>query len=400
MNIRARKGFKLDLLMGELAKGSRPSRQGTVTFSGWTYEHWTPVIVSAVEFPRALSALGQHRVVHEALMAAAKKGALDEKGLIAELRAATHSYIRQKQRPYVIASQIAVQVADRSVSRLKRATVTLTARLPARFRAQHEGIANRDPGRTQAPIGAAWVRTTVRARDPHEAVELGSRELDFLRGIWLLAYTRGRFSLSFGVHPPLNPFVLGPAYSVHHRDGSLAHDSPWWEHGYHRPGRIEPVARHWTNVRKLEARFRGYLRRIGYAPIIEDAVRRYARALDSTEWDTVFVKLWSILEGLTVTGHSSYDVTIRRASLIYRDRDARVQVLRHLREYRNRVVHRDETRQDNLTAVQQLKDVIEDMLVFHVFRKRVFRTVEEVARFLDLPPDRALLRAAVSFFST
>jgi hypothetical protein len=50
---------------------------------------------------------------------------------------------------------------------------------------------------------------------------------------------------------------------------------------------------------------------------------RYVRALDERNLSSAFLKLWSVLEDLTNTGRSRYDLTIRRATFICEDRALR-----------------------------------------------------------------------------
>ena len=56
------------------------------------------------------------------------------------------------------------------------------------------------------------------------------------------------------------------------------------------------------------------------------------------EIGTLHLRLWATLEKLTDT-EESYKATIKRASFLFEDRDYCQQVLRHLKDYRNRFVH-------------------------------------------------------------
>jgi len=193
---------------------------------------------------------------------------------------------------------------------------------------------------------------------------------------------------------PVNKILPGPLHTLHLPNGKLATESWWYEtkrFGNERPhdvtNELGKMYKFLSNVRKRLAKCR-------YRQTIEDAIILYGRALDEWDWDGAFLKLWSILEKLTDT-EESYKVTIRRASFILEDRSYHQQVLRHLKDYRNKFVHEAADSSEIETYMYELKNLVEALLAFHLGSRFGFQSLKQAAEFLDLPSEKALLASRI-----
>jgi transcription initiation factor TFIIIB Brf1 subunit/transcription initiation factor TFIIB len=189
---------------------------------------------------------------------------------------------------------------------------------------------------------------------------------------------------------PFNKIVAGPVYSLHHPDGSLATDSDWFEPQYIGPNLTRKLQQEWDRVRKNEEGIRQILRRSPYAAVLEDALRRYCRALDLVELSSSFLNLWSLLETLTgISPRDRHDKVVKRASFIYADPERKMHelVLHHLRRYRNSYVHVGEGSDRAGAYLYQLRRYVEDMLTFHLQNSRTASSLDRLVQFLDLPAD-------------
>jgi len=139
---------------------------------------------------------------------------------------------------------------------------------------------------------------------------------------------------------------------------------------------------------------RKYLSKSHYREDLEDAIRRYTRVLDSREWNSAFVQIWSLLEYLTATSEDPNKVTLKRAlSLSHKDeREFHRQVLKHLMTYRNRTVHAGYTSEAIETHLYQLKRYVERVLLFHIYSAPDFASIGKAAEFMHLPPELPELR--------
>ncbi|MGE4501208.1 MAG: hypothetical protein AB7C96_12735 [Hydrogenovibrio sp.] len=125
---------------------------------------------------------------------------------------------------------------------------------------------------------------------------------------------------------------------------------------------------------------------------------RYVRALDSPDYNSAFISLWSVLEYLTYTLKDSYDKTIKRTSFHYKDREYARQVLEHLRRYRNKSVHLGAGESEIDTHIYQLKNYIERLLKFHISNHFGFESIEEAAKFMDLQHDIGELKKQIAIY--
>ncbi len=122
-----------------------------------------------------------------------------------------------------------------------------------------------------------------------------------------------------------------------------------------------------------------------FRTMLETSIVRYARALDRTDWSLCLLSLWQLLERLTNTGpQDTYEVTIRRATFKFEDRDFHVEVLRHLKEYRNQFVHHGEISSEAEHMAFQLKYYVDELLNYLIFNPHHLASMPEAAAFMDM----------------
>lgn len=403
-----REGYDPELLARRL-EGSRQesSGGGAVTFAGDPlFEDAALVVESGIEFVADIPESDRRGIVGVALFAA--PAPLTSDSLIAEINRRARDFLREPEQAYVLVSSISA----RYFAELRRSEVSghrmyFRQGLPRRFRAGHGQAKNRtgrnllgplpDPARPGERYTAVWIHT--RGRSHWESVTRALDALDLLRGIWNLAINRRMWSRTTGgAREPVNRVLLGPLHSLHHPDGRLASAVDWYEPDYVGPVQSRELSRRWLEVKEDESNIRLCLARSAYAAQLEDTLRRYARSLDSFQWEAAFLGLWSLLETLTGTKpHESHELTVKRAAFLYEDseRDLHVQVLNHLRHYRNQSVHGGGSSAPIEAYLYQLKRYVEQLLLFHLTSYYRFESVARAAEFLDLPTEPANLRRRV-----
>ena len=118
--------------------------------------------------------------------------------------------------------------------------------------------------------------------------------------------------------------------------------------------------------------------------------------MDDPDLGTSFLKLWAVLEEITGTSKSSYDVTVRRASFVFLDHQYARTILEYLRDQRNRVVHKGFQVDDAERLTYELKRFVEALLKFLLLNQsKLFVNTQTFYSFLDLPPDAELLRERI-----
>ena len=378
-----------------------------VSFAGSTsLEDAALAVESGVEFVADIPESDQRSIVSTAMFAA--PAPLTPSSLIAEINRRAQAFLQEPEQAYIVASSLSARYfIELQRSEMSGQRIYFRQDLPLHLRVGHEEAKDRtgrnllgslpDPARRSERYTAVWIHT--RGRSYWEAVNRALDALDLLRSIWNLAINQRTWSRTTGgARRPVNQILLGPVHSLHHRDGSLASAVDWYESDYLRPVQSKELSKRWTEVKKLEGPLRQGLTRSAYPMQLEDALRRYTRALDSFEWETSFLRLWGLLETLTGTKpHESHDLTVKRTAFLYADpeRELHVQVLNHLRHYRNRSVHRGEGSETIEAYMYQLKRYVELLLFFHLTSSYRFESIAQASAFLELPPEPSDLRRTI-----
>ncbi|MEJ7842541.1 MAG: hypothetical protein WKF95_12290 [Rubrobacter sp.] len=401
-----RKDFDPDYLVAHL-EGSRipadPATDRDAHFGqDLFFEDTLAVFERALFFSEAVPERDKRVLFGRALFAAANLGELTPGTLIGEVNRRAQEFARRENKEYVLATSFSFAhfATLPESTEISGCQISFGSGLPDNLREGHEEVKERMRryvfGDYPAIHGfssycAVWV--SVRGRSEYEAAERALAALDLLRGIWNLTLNRRRWTRMSGQRRrPVNEVLLGPVHSLHYPDGTLAAETGWYEYDYVEPTRSGEPQKRWQLVRRNEGNVRTLLDRSNYRGEIEEAVRRYARALDSREWDSAYVRLWGLLEDLTGTEPGDgHEVTVRRAAFQYADPERRLhaQVLAHLKDYRNGSVHGGEGSDDIEAYLYRLKRYVEDKLVFHLQNSPSFMDMGEVARFFDHPPDQA-----------
>ena len=170
--------------------------------------------------------------------------------------------------------------------------------------------------------------------DPiNEAADKAFDAIDFLRSIWNLALNYNYLSrlLSSGTRP-INRIRLGPIHTLHHPTGKPAAQIYWYD-PFYVAGEAERINDdEWKRIDRTARVIRKRLAKLPYASAMRDVLIRYVRALDTSDFEKAFLKLWQILEVLTDTSTSQgYNLTIKRALFIWKDDEMVKAVLEHLR---------------------------------------------------------------------
>lgn len=255
-----------------------------------------------------------------------------------------------------------------------------------------------------------YMRFVVGTSGKTEA-EAGTSALDALdhsRAIWNLQINiKQDWRMSSGRISPVNKIVLGPLHTLFTPDRHLVESIWWQDHGYDGPIRAQDVSGNWESLRKYERKVLSKVKGTVCKDLLKTGFLRYVRALDGRDYESVFLKLWSVLEHLTLTKQAKYDVTIRRAAFVWKEPEFQREVLHHLRESRNLSVHSDKFGDRGEALVYQLKRYVEALLKFHIGMCGKFKSLNEIELFLDLPPSQGMLaekkqliREAIRFRST
>ena len=399
-------GFDKSFVAAQLAKTFSASPAGGLQYSAETLLLGEPLVLleTGVEFrdplsqpPLSISDTDRSMILHRAVEAALKSKDYSQSVLIREINEATRDFVRSPGIKYVVATDLSFNHFE-DISRIENPGYRLYVRrqLPRHLAGAREEATQR----TRRSIGgvyseytsfqqyaAAWIH--VRGRSPHEAMDLAVEALDLRRGIWNYLFNTGIVTTyPPPLRGPINEVLGGPLYSLHREDGALAVGFDWIDPAYTGSQLSHKLQEKWPRVLEEEKKVNVLLKRSPYRSTLEDALRRYCRALDLVDLSRAFLELWGLLETLTgISPQDRHDTVVKRATFIWADKERKTheQVLHHLRRYRNSYVHAGEGSPRAGAYVHQLRLYVQQMLYFHLHHSRYFSSMNRAARFLNLP---------------
>lgn len=396
MSARWKKGLNPDDLIARIEAGRRVT-DGEITFEGWDLLNNETLLLKMVDFREGVPQQEASNIVQRALFKAGKKGELSRKTIISEINKEVNIYFQQPLKRFVLVTSLSIN-GNRLLPRMRFGTDQIIfGKLPPKFESESNRLkANISPVlQVIQPKDYMPVRVYLSSRSVFDAANIALDRIDMIRGIWnwSINYDKGLRITFTGSPKPINKIILGPIHTIHRPSGQLCLNTNWlFEPSYIAPIPLYDISQKFEFIIKNTKSVRKKLSQSQYSDDIISGLQRYSRALDEYNMNNAFLQLWSVLEMLTDTLNQSYDVTIRRASFIFKDNNYYSQILELLRTYRNAFVHHNDSDQDVEVLLYQLRRVVERIIRFHINNKSQFSSVQQAGAFLSSPPDELSLK--------
>lgn len=357
------------------------------------------VLTSMVQFSEKLTWEKKFDLAEAGAIAAVNANAREPAKFLSHITNAAKAYASMPKQKYVLYTSINLP-RDADVPRWKTGGVTVSfpKTFPKKLKPVRDSLFEEYPElfRVTSEPQMKVVRAAVVARNADEASTACLAALDLLRGYWNFFKTKSSRISIMGAKRPVNVVFIGPLHTMHGSDGALLEKKFWYDSEFNPNVQLADLHEKDSALLKAVKKVERKLDSHPYAEKLQDAFTRYARALDTVDFDQAILKLWSLLELLTGTGFSGYEPTIRRAAFLYKDNVWAKQSLEHLRRYRNRSVHAGVRGEDLETEVYLLKSYVDELFRFHIRNHFKFQTLEEACALLDLPPSEEPLRARLT----
>ena len=386
------KGYDPEHLAVRLEESKTLGQDGRVSFNGFGFTEYIVVLNSIVSLNDTITEFEKNNIVRQAAFSLAKKEKISSAGLLKEISDFEKKHLKQKPQKFVLISTLSIN----RFCKLKRvqvngATITFHSSLPKTFTKEIEDKIKKPASYTitgEYPKDYIFLKTTVKAKSYSHASSIAIDSIDIIRGIWNLFYNRGQFRISSGRRNPVNNISFGPLHTIHLTNGKLATESWLYETGYIGPLKSFDLKNKKDDLYKFQNNVRKLLNKSKFKNQMEEALRKYAQALDIRDWESSYVRLWGLLEYLTNTNENeSHKDTVKRTSFFFQEREYAIQVLNHLRDHRNRSVHTGGSNQNIETLLYQLKNFVEVVLEHQIANKFKFSSRDELTQFMNLPDD-------------
>lgn len=389
------KRFNLDTIAARL-EGARHLAE-EVSFEAFALRDMEAVLQTCLSFNRDVPEYEQYEIVRAGIFRAGERGPITPEALLQSLSTLEKAYLSTRPEAFLLLTSLSMTYG-RHLRRVqwRDAEIRFYSRFPRHLQRVPKKAAINWP---QSLIPEQYVPVTVavRARGPHEAYAKAIDRLDYVRGIWNFALNRRFRTRIFSEgSEPINRITLGPYRTIYKASGVLALQT-FWEVPNHQL--IEPsvLARTWARVTRESGAINRTLARHPYGRVLRHVFLRYVRALDSSDFEVAFLKLWAILEYLTETT-ARYEDTIRRTLFLMRDVEVQRVILEHLRHLRNVMVHEGRSAAEIEAYMLQLKRYVEIVIGFHIRTGGKFPSLSDAAKFLSLPRDPTTLQKQLRYY--
>lgn len=371
---------------------------GRLSFDGFEFNELFITLYSFLTFPSSISENIGRDLISNSLFKIAKDKQLTSENLLTEINKEIRAFLSVPLERYVLFTSISLPyVIKIPTIKTNTSLIKFDQTVPREYVEERAKLGTRIQHLLNAEIPMSYhpVRIFVNTRSTFDAVNAGLDELDFTRAIWNWFYNRkSNMRHSSGRLQPVNKILLGPVHTIHKPSGNLAEDNFWYEPNYLGEPIFPNRDINANDFMKFYKSVKRHLLNHAYSADLKQAFILYTRALDMSNWNESFLRLWSVLEFLTSSSNedSNNSKSIARAAYIYQNRDYQFQILKHLKNYRNRSVHFSENTLGIETLLYQLKNVVENLLSFHLRNTFHFENINETCAFLDMPSDLDALK--------
>jgi hypothetical protein len=356
---------------------------------------------AALEFSPPLPEIVERRILEVSVTKVASNGVIDSKKLLTEINKLTRHYLDKKPEDYSLVTSIALDNQVKLPSlKVNGVMLQFKSSIPKTFAKGLEKF-SKDTTFAKTPKDYKYIFAKVSARSQQEAVEQAYYAINFVRGIWNLHFNlRTPKRHSYGLKQPVNKIRLGPVHTLHNYKGNIVENRFWYEKTYSATSPFEKFAEEFVDIQKFYKLIRAKLKRSIYQQELENAIIRYVQALDETNFDNSFLKLWSILEHLTDTTEAPNETTARRTAFVFKENEYMSQILQVMKTHRNRMIHASVAPANTEPHVYILKNCVEELLHYHLNPPLRFESLKKAASFLDLPASSTSLATSLKDLST
>ena len=386
-----RKDTDLTALAARAERAKADGDPGGFITGGFVSSDFSLVLGGCIEFHIDLPEFERKRIVRRVSHDAKTSRPITADSLLKQCSKLEQEYLALPMKPFRLLTEISIsRTIDVPRTNVGQTTVTFNPRTVRGF-SERSRLFNESRGTVGFALPDHYMRVSalVSARTPYEAAEKALNVIDLVRASWNLSLNRGKAWRHSGGRPsPVNDIRLSPFHTVHDSLGALATETYWYDPGFSKPAGLYSDKPRFSKLQEFAQNLRTRLTQLPYRSDIESALIRYVRALDSADLNDAFLRLWSLLEYLTDSGHDPYKVTTRRAAFMFQDRERAQLVQTHWTQHRNRIEHAGSESDEIESLVFLLKRHVDSLLLFHLGNSFGFATRAEAARFMDLPPNR------------
>lgn len=388
----------LNWIIQSIKRNVRKNKDGNYVISGLEIISIIAKLYSTMDFEDEIPENDGLGLIRRSVLDLVSNNNLTHQNLKSEIEKQKNLYLNRPLKRYVIVAKISLK-KPKELHKLYfgRTQIIFDEQLPNKYFKEEKQLGSviNQPLIVKPPNNYSPVRVHVTARSFDHAFNKGIETLDLFRGIWNLYINRRSQSFRHtfsGKTKPVNKIILGPIYFIHHTSGKLIRDNLF----YYNPDYFGPVRPFdkfdYRKLSKYTEKIMNNISNSNYKKDLINSIIRYTDALDENDLHSSYLKLWALLEKLTDTIKISNEKTIERAAYLYKNHEIIKKSLNQLRLYRNKFVHVGQEGSFIESYLYELKNIVENYLIFYIDNPYDFKSFQEFGQFLSLPHEKNALK--------
>jgi len=241
---------------------------------------------------------------------------------------------------------------------------------------------------TSMKKGFSYFIVIVYGRDPQSSFNQANSVIEFYRGLINLKDSGGRKIWQFGTFQGVPFSKYGPSKKMLVFDSKNKLLTYYFRDIHERHDQISaPFEKDWmaeiNGIRELFNKFKNCAD-TKFKNLIEQLIHSYNLALDETEPHFKFLYFWQILENIfRENANEKYDNITKRIKNMYKNDKTESKIIDTLFRKRNKIVHDGDIRHIELEDVNQIKKIVDFVLLGLVYNIDEYKTKQDLIYYFD-----------------
>lgn len=383
---------KLKLKSGQQCMMIRGNNNFKSAFDSSGFDNYAMFLKEQARFNSEVPDAIKQEMVNKAIFESADNDKLEQGYVGNILKRIESEYLAQESQCYYLVTGVSISgLKSKRTIKTPKANLVISNYFPQKFKKSYDFKQAKDLYPRINNKCYSWVTVQVSARCVHSAAEIAFEELDYWRSIFNIYCNYNQNRTSFSKPSPINKICKYPYHSLHLENGDRATQLYWFEPNYSPEISSFNIADKYYDAKKLYQGLSRDMANSGNLSFFKKSLSRYCTALDTSNMNSSFLALWSLLESLTFTGHDNYDVTIARTLVLFKDKFKLKLELETLRNKRNMAIHSGSQFEEAEKYAYMLMNIIHQYLFFLVTAITKSKSINQLKSTLDLPLDKSKL---------
>ena len=334
--------FEPKLVLNELKKYIEKNGE-TTSYNPFKFKEYSVILETMLDFGTEISAQDRHELTYKTIDLCAKD-VISSDNFLTKINKLYDSLMSDKSKEFYLVSNISIQKPFNLELKLDDCNIHITSDLTyiKKFSSRYTLLNSSDKLDMKEEDEFCTAVVTGKFKNENLAVEKCIDILALFRA-FLCIDINPEISIRSNIYSkPINEVTLGKFKTLHDKCGELVTDTKWFSSNYKKikPFRFKNQEQEKiiNNIRSLCKKYNLFSK--GDKRILVKTITRFVEAFDHTDHLSSIISGWGSLEYLITRGDTSKNeriITI--CSSIYTDFKLHEQIIKCIREFRNKYVH-------------------------------------------------------------